>query len=107
MSKDAVVIGCKLPNGFVMQVGEVTHVIKGFNHSVVVGGHGITEDVPKELWEAWVKENKDRDLYKNGFVFAHGNVESTKAEATEKAKTRSKTEPLEQTNDGAIFKAKE
>ncbi len=60
MSHETVVIGCKLPNGFYMQVGEVVHTIKGFNSSVVVGGHGITEDVPADLWAAWLKENKDK-----------------------------------------------
>lgn len=94
MSNDTVVIGCKLPNGFVMQVGEIARVIKGYNSSVVIGGHGITEDVPADLWAAWLKENKDRDLVKNGFVFAHTDSRNTKSEAKEKARTKSKTEPL-------------
>lgn len=89
-----VVIGCKLPNGFFMQVGDKVHTIKGYNSAAVVGGHGITDDVPADLWTAWLAENKDRDLVKNGFVFAHGDDKDTKAEAKEKAKTKSKTEPL-------------
>ncbi|WP_432784686.1 hypothetical protein AAEX37_01961 [Oligella sp. MSHR50489EDL] len=105
MSKETVVVGCKLPNGIIMQVGEQSHVIKGFNHSAVIGGHGITEDVPKDLWDAWLKENKDRDLCKNGFIFAHSKVTSTKAEATEKKATKSKTEPLEQKFTGEVTKA--
>lgn len=104
MSQETVVIGCKLPNGFYMQVGEVIHIIKGFNSSVVVGGHGITEDVPADLWAAWLSENKDRDMVKNGFVFAHGDAKSTKAEAKEKKDTKSKTEPLPQGKDGAVQK---
>ena len=95
MTANTVVIGCKLPNGFFMQVGDKVHTIKGFNSSNVIGGHGITEDVPAELWGAWLAENKDRDLVKNGFVCAHGDAKNTTAEAKEKAKTKSKTEPLE------------
>lgn len=95
MATNTVVIGCKLPNGFFMQVGDAIHAINGFNASNVIGGHGITEDVPADLWAAWLAENKDRDLVKNGFVFAHGDEKDTKAEAKEKAKTKSKTEPLE------------
>lgn len=105
MSKETVIVGCKLPNGIIMQVGEATHVINGFNHSNVIAGHGITNDVPKDLWEAWLKENKDRDLCKNGFIFAHGEEVATKAEAKEKAATKSKTEPLEQKATGEVTKA--
>ena len=101
MSK-TVVIGCKLPNGFYMQAGEKIHVIKGYNSSAVVGGHGITEDVPEDLWLAWLTENKDRDLVKNGFVFAHANAKDTKSEAKEKTKTKSRTEPLEQPKDDEV-----
>ncbi len=93
-NQNTVVVGCKLPNGFVMQVGEAAHTIKGYNSSVIIGGHGITENVPADLWGAWLKENKDRDLVKNGFVFAHTDSRNTKSEAKEKAQTKSKTEPL-------------
>lgn len=93
-NQNTVVIGCKLPNGFVMQVGEVARVIKGFNSSVVIGGHGVTEGVPAELWGAWLKENKDRDLVKNGFVFARANSKDVKAEAKEKTREKSGTEPM-------------
>ena len=105
MSKETVIVGCKLPNGIIMQVGEATHVINGFNHSSVIGGHGITDNVPKDLWDAWLKENKDRDLCKNGFIFAHGDKASTKDEATNKRNTVSKTEPLEQKTTGEVTKA--
>lgn len=102
MSNQTVAIGCKLPNGFFMQVGDVSHVIKGYNSSVVIGGHGITEDVPADLWAAWLKENKDRDLVKNGFVFAHSNKKDVKAAAGEKTKTKSGTEPLEQPKNDEV-----
>jgi hypothetical protein len=102
MSKQTVVIGCKLPNGFFMQVGEASHVIKGYNSSSVIGGHGITEDVPADLWGAWLKENKDRDLVKNGFVFAHSNKNAVKAEASEKTKAKSGTEPLERPKNDEV-----
>lgn len=90
-----VVIGCKLPNGLILQVGDKQHAVNGFNHSYVVGGHGITDDVPQDFWDAWVAENKDRAVLKNGFIFAHAKQKDVKAEATEKKATRSKTEPLD------------
>lgn len=94
-----------MPNGFIMQVGDEKFTIKGFNHSAVIGGHGITEDVPADLWLAWLRVNKDRDMVKNGFVFAHGQAKETKAEATEKKNTKSKTEPLKQGDHGEVQKA--
>lgn len=100
-----VVIGCKLPNGIYMQVGEKTQVINGFNASIVEGGHGITYDVPKDLWEAWLAENKNRDLVKNGFIFAHGKDKDTKEEAKEKKENKSKTEPLEQKSGEGVAPA--
>ena len=72
------------------------------------GGRGKFADIMFEIGpadEEWLKENKDRDLCKNGFIFAHGEEASTKAEAKEKATTKSKTEPLEQKTTGEVTKA--
>lgn len=78
-----VTIGCKLPNGIIMQVGEKSVVINGWNKSAIIGAtHGITEGVPAELWEAWKKVFADSRLVKDEIVFAAANT----ARATAKAK---------------------
>ena len=102
MTEKTVTVGCKLPNGFIMQVGKQTHIIKGYNKSDVIGGHGITNGVPAELWQAWLTENKNRDLVKNGHVFAYADAKNTQAEAKEKTKNKSKTEPLEQPKNDEV-----
>lgn len=93
-SATKVTVGCKLPNGFIMQVGQTTHIIKGFNSSNVSSGVGITSDVPADLWKAWLAENKDRALVKNGHVFAYANRKDVEKEAGEKKDNPSGTEGL-------------
>ena len=100
-----VTVGCKLPNGLIIQVGNKSHMLKGANDTAIVGGHGITEGVDKELWDAWLVANKDRAMVKNGHVFAHGKTESTKAEATEKSSNKTKLEPIDPSKEASVSKA--
>lgn len=96
MSKEKMVtIGCKLPNGLLLEVGNKNVQINGANSSNVVGGHGITYNVDAELWQAWLKQNADRDVVKNGFVFAHDKPANAKAEAKEKTDTKTGQEPID------------
>lgn len=95
MSKEkTVTIGCKLPNGLLLEVDNKSVLIDGANSSQVVGGHGITYNVDADLWQAWLKQNADRDVVKNGFVFAHGKAANAKAEAKEKTDTKTGQEPI-------------
>lgn len=94
-NKKTVTIGCKLPNGLLLEVGNKSVAINGSNNSQVVGGHGITYDVDSDLWAAWLKQNADRDIVKNGFVFAHDKAANVKAEAKEKADSKTGQEPID------------
>lgn len=47
-----VTIGCKLPNGLVLSLGEARHELAGTRASAVIGGYGLTP-VPAEFWAAW------------------------------------------------------
>lgn len=102
MSKDTVTIGCKIANGLFLQVDDKTVNINGFNTATVIGGHGLTENVPTDFWQAWLAKNKDRDIVKNGLIFAHGNTKDTSAEAKEKRNTQSKTEPISQPKNNEL-----
>jgi hypothetical protein len=79
-----VTIGCKLPNGIYMESGELKRVrINGWNNNEIAGlSHGITRDVPADLWAAWSKEHAESKLIKSGIVFA----EETEKRAIDKAK---------------------
>ena len=88
-------VGCKLPNGIVMELGEARQVLKGANSSLVVGGHGITEGVDKEFFDAWAAKNKDLSFIKGGFVFAHEKAANVSAEAKDRAGQKTGLEPLD------------
>lgn len=90
-----VTVGCKLPNGIVMELGEKRQVLKGANSSNIVGGHGITEGVDKEFFDAWAAKNKDLSFIKGGFVFAHEKPANAAAEAKDRAKEKTGLEPLD------------
>lgn len=78
-----VVIGCKLPSGIWMIVGECRLRINGWNNNTIKGlKHGITAEVPESLWDAWRKEHAGSRLVKDGFIFA----EDTDKRAIDKAK---------------------
>lgn len=79
-----VTIGCKLPNGIHMQVGDSPRVrILGWNNNEIAGlSHGITREVPESLWDAWRAEHAESKLIKNGIVFA----EASEKRAQDKAK---------------------
>lgn len=92
-------VGLKLPNGIIMSAivdGKVMEMpINGWNKSPIHGAdHGITHDVPKVLWDAWLEKFKEGRLVKGGFIFAHKSEQNVKAEATEKKDNKSGTEQL-------------
>ena len=58
-----VTVLCKKPYGVELQVGNQKVVLNGYNSSAVAHGYGITENVPKELWDAWVEQHKGHKLY--------------------------------------------
>lgn len=93
MSK--VTIGCKLPNGIIMQVGEKSVRINGWNNNAIKGGsHGITEGVPADMWEAWRKEYAESRLVKGEFIFACGESRQAEAKARDHKENRSGHEQL-------------
>ena len=91
---NVVTVGCKLPYSFMIQLNGKSAVLNGANNTKIIGGHGITENVDAELFNAWYQANKERALVKNGFVFAYENKADTKAAAKERSKNKSGLEPI-------------
>lgn len=79
-----VTVGCKLPNGLILELNGQTVEINGSTSSRVFGGHGITYDVDADLFNAWLGAHADRAMVRNGFIFAHDKAADTKAEAADK-----------------------
>ncbi len=94
MAATTVTVGCKLPSGLCAEVGEQSIIFNGINSSMIEGGFGLTEGVDSVFWKTWLEQNKDMPFVKNGFVFAHSQSSSLKAEIKEKAGEKTGLEPL-------------
>ncbi|EMB4114254.1 MULTISPECIES: hypothetical protein [Serratia] len=96
---EQVTVGCKLPNGLVLEVDGHQQAVAGYRGEDVriIGGYGLTP-VDKELWDAWLKIHKDQPYVKNGVIFAQDNGNSARAQAKEQEKLKSGLDPLPQNN---------
>lgn len=68
-----VAVGCKLPNGIILAVGEKQVLIPGANSSPIAGGHG-TAMVPKDFWDEFCMLNPDFQPIKAGVLFVSDTV---------------------------------
>lgn len=128
MATEKVLIGCKLPNGLIMEVvepGMITNVegraVQGLHpkpHSgqrVILKGanslrtnpnaaqgvfpYAVTE-VDKDLWDAWLARHKNEPMVKNGFVFVAKSEKDAQAMGKERANERTGLEALNLDVDG-------
>lgn len=90
-----VIVGCKLPHGLIIKVGDKSVELSGRNESRILSNEnfGITE-VDADFWKAWLNLNKETKAVKIGAIFANETEKSTKAEAKEKAKLKTGTEQI-------------
>lgn len=89
-------IALKMPNGLVAEVNGQQVTFNGWHDNLIKGAEfGITEDVPKEFWEAWKEANKSLPLVKNGHVFAQEKQKNLKAEIKENTGRKAGAEQLD------------
>ncbi|MFT9018473.1 hypothetical protein [Acetobacter malorum] len=88
-----VTIGCKLPNGLVLSLGDTRHELAGTRASAVIGGYGLTP-VPAEFWAAWSRKYAEFPPLKNGLIFAQSTLDKATGQAREQAALRTGVEPL-------------
>lgn len=72
----------------------------------VVGGHGITPNVPKALWDAFLRDNADWEPIAKGFVRAFETEERAKGFARESAAGLSGLEGIKMTDLPSEFAGK-
>lgn len=104
-----VVVGCKLPHGLHLDINEPGKplrrvTLKGTNASNVVGGYGITPQVPQQFFEEWMRLNKELPAVKSGLIFATANVDSATGKAEDHKKLKNNLEPLDPNNPGKGLK---
>ncbi|MDQ0019003.1 hypothetical protein [[Curtobacterium] plantarum] len=96
---EVVTVGCKLPNGLVIDVdGAQPVVLAGANASNVIGGYGLTENVDKAVFDKWLEQHKDQPYVKNELVFAQAKTNSAESKAKDNADVKSGLEGLPQDN---------
>jgi hypothetical protein len=98
MSNEVLVVGCKLPNGLVIDIDGYSVTLNGANSSNVVGGYGLTENVDKAAFDKWIKAHADQPYVKNELVFAQAKTNSAESKAKENASVKSGLEGLPQDN---------
>jgi hypothetical protein len=90
-SRNVISVGCKLPNGMHLDInnaGEALQrvTLKGINsltegaiiRPAVRSGFAITENVPKEFFDEWMKTHSVHPAVKNNLIFAHTQVASVR-----------------------------
>ncbi len=99
-----VTVLCKKPHAVEIQVGNQKVTLNGYNSSAVAHGYGITESVPKDLWEAWVEQNKGHKIYTSGCIAAQETTRNAKAQAKDTAELKTGTERIKQGKHAGVAK---
>ena len=97
--KSTVLIGCKLPNGVVLQHPHEPSkkvVLNGINKALIKGANYATTDVDKDFWEAWVSDHIDFAPLRIGAIFMAKDAASANSIAKELDKVKTGFEPMSQ-----------
>lgn len=89
------IVGCKLPHGLRIQLGNAFYDLKGRNASRIIGGYGLTTGVPTDAFAKWLEDHKDFKYVRNGLVFMQGDMASARAQARDGNSVRSGLEPID------------
>lgn len=104
-------VGCKLPHGLTVELfaedGKRVvwrQTLKGNNDSRIVGGYGLTPNVPTAEMEEWIKRNAEHPAVVNGSIFMQTGGKSAESRAKEGRKLKTGLEPVHPIEDAARFK---
>lgn len=107
MASKTVTIGCRLPNGIILEhpLNPAAKVeLFGKNKSLIVGAEYATTEVDGEFWETWKTVHAEFPAFKNGAIFEAKSVIDAAAVAKELADEKTGFEPMEQ-NAGGVAPA--
>lgn len=96
---EVVTVGCKLPHGLWMEVQadgqpKTKILARGCNSTDIIGGFGITPNVPKDFWEAWLEQHKSLKFVRNGQIWAYKSTQGARDKAREMAELKHGMEGL-------------
>jgi hypothetical protein len=93
---DKVIIGCKLPNGIILEAGDKKQVVKGLNSIVIIGATHATTEVDAEFYAAWLEEHNDFPAVKSGALFVARTIDAVKEIAKDREEDKTGFEPMSQ-----------
>ena len=112
---EVVIVGCKLPNGLLLNVGSKTIRINGRSRynmpsparpkhllagADVQYADGLTT-VDKAFWDQWLSEHKDYQPVKVGHVYASANTSDATAKAKDTEQNKTGLEPIDPSKPAA------
>jgi hypothetical protein len=77
---------------------EVVGPVITFADGTGEGGYALTEGCPKDLWEAWLDQNKTSMMVRNGLIFALPKRDDARAKGLEQQAIKSGLERLDPNN---------
>lgn len=102
-----VTVACKIPAGLHLEMPDrsdarkkVRFTIKGSSGSRVIGGYGLTENVPADFFAEWMKSHADQPYVKKGMIFAQERLNMVEGQAREQAAIKSGFERLDPAKPG-------
>ena len=98
---DTVIVGCKLPHGYIMEIipkpNESWQPPPAGPRMSLNGANTVASDspvyvnprifgygrtvIPREFWDRWFAQNKDREVVAKGFIFAEAKEPDFRAHA--------------------------
>ena len=101
-----VVVGCKLPNGIIIEhpsdpAKKIT--LNGTNKSLVIGAEYATTEVDGDFFEQWIAANKEFSAVKSGAIFVAKSLADIVSIASELKEQKTGLEPMRK--DGKDLRA--
>ncbi len=106
-SAQFVTVGCKLPTGLHLDLKAKDGVparvtLKGANAARIIGGYGLTEQVPAEFITEWLKQNAKHPAVINKHIFIHSETASAESIAKEHRELKTGLEPIDPIANGML-----
>lgn len=92
MSK--VVVGCKLPNGLIIEQNDKRVTLNGVNKALIIGSTYATTEVDADFWNAWAAAHSKFSALVNGAIFVAKSDKEVAAVAKDVESKKTGLEPL-------------
>lgn len=103
MSGKTIVVGCKLPNGIILEHPsdpEKTVELIGLNRASIIGAEYAVNNVDEDFWNVWLAANKKFPAIESGAIFAAVNTNEVAVKARESKGRKTGFEGLDPKSHG-------